>query len=115
MAAPVYPVKTSATLPFGCEVLTIDAVNYIAENFRLSRGSVTAERQTELSAPNGFALNLAAATGTAQLQLPTSATAIPQVGHTFERGGVTYVITEVSEEKSQNGMTVLPITFREFI
>lgn len=114
MPAPTFPVKTTG-LPFGSEILAIDGVNYIAENVRISQGSVTAERQDENGGPNGFALNKAAKTGSATLQLATAATAIPSVGHTFERGGVTFVLTEVGEEKAQNGITTVPISFREFV
>lgn len=115
MPAPTYPVKTGATLPFGSEVLSIDSVNYIAENFRVSQPSVSAERQTEVSAPNGYALNLAAKTGSATLQLATTSTAIPVVGHTFTRNSVVFILTEVGEEQTQNGIKTLPISFREFV
>ncbi len=113
MPAPAYPVKSAATLPFGSEVLSIDGVNYIAEQFRVNQPSVTAERQNEVGAANGFALNKAPKVGSAQLQLATATTAIPQVGHTFERGGVTFILTEVGEEQSQSGFRFVPVSFRE--
>lgn len=115
MAAPTYPVLSSANLPFGSEVLTIDSVTYIAENFNVTQSSVTAERQDEEGAPNGFALNVGPRSGTAQLQLATTSTAIPVVGHTFTRNTIVYVITEVGEQQSQSGFKVLPISFREQI
>jgi hypothetical protein len=115
MPAPTYPVKSASTLPFGSEVWTIDSVNYIAETIRVTQGSVLAERQDELGGPNGFALNKAAKTGTATLQLATATTAIPVVGHTFTRAAdsTDYVLTEVGEERSQNGIPTLPVSFRE--
>lgn len=113
MSAPSYPVKTASTLPFGSEVLTIDTVTYIAENFRVSQGSVTAERMDEVGGPNGFALNKAARTGSATLQKATATTAIPSVGHTFTRDSVTYVLTEVGEEQANNGIHTIPVSFRE--
>lgn len=115
MPAPTYPVKTAATLPYGSEVLSIDSVNYIAEQLRVSQGSVSAERMDENGGPNGFALNKAARTGTATLQLATATTAIPLVGHQFTRDSVTYVLTEVGEEQAQQGITTVPISFRELI
>lgn len=115
MADPTYPVKSASTLPFGSEVLSIDSVEYIAENLRLSQPSVTAERQDQVGGPNGFALNKAAKTGTATLQLATASTAIPQVGHQFTRATIDYVLTDVGEEQSQNGFKTVPISFRELI
>lgn len=115
MPAPTYPVLSAVNLPFGSRVLSIDAVNYIAENFRYSQPSVTAERMTEVGAPNGFALNKAARTGTTQLQKALTTTAIPQVGHEFSADSITWVITDVGQEESQNGFTVIPVSFREKI
>jgi hypothetical protein len=113
MPAPTYPVKTSVGLPFGSEILSIDSVNYIAENLRVTQPSITAERQDENGGPNGFALNKAARTGTATLQLANANTAIPVVGHNFTRETIVYLLTEVGTDQSQNGMKTVPVSFRE--
>jgi hypothetical protein len=115
MPAPTYPVKTASTLPFGSEVLSIDSVSYIAENFRVSQSSVTAERMGVDGAPNGFALNKGPKTGSTTLQLATATTAIPMVGHQFTRDSVVFVLTEVGEEQSQNGIRTVPASFRELV
>lgn len=115
MADPTYPVLSSANLPYGSEVLTIDSITYIAENFTVTQASVTAERMDEDGAPNGFALNVGPKSGSATLQLATTSTAIPQVGHTFTRGSDTFILTEVGEAQSQNGFKTCPISFRENI
>lgn len=115
MGAPSYPVLSAVNLPFGSRVLTIDAIEYIAEQFQYEQPSVTAERSTQVSAPGGFALNAAARVGSAQLQLALTTTAVPLVGHTFEADTFTFVITNVGKSQTQNGFTVLPIQFRQNI
>lgn len=115
MPAPTYPVKTASTLPYGSEVLSIDSVSYIAENLRVTQGSVSAERMDENGGPNGYAMNKAPRTGTATLQKATSTTAIPQVGHEFTRSTIDYIITDVGEEQSNNGIVTIPISFRQKI
>lgn len=115
MPSPTYPVLSAANLPFGARVLTINALTYIAEDFSYEQTSVTAERQTELGAPNGIALNKGARTGSAKCQLALSTTALPEVGHTFVADTFTFLVLTVGKQESHNGFTVVPITFREQI
>ena len=107
------PYLTSATLPYGSRILTIDAVTYIANNFRVDSTGALIERQTELGAPNGAVLIREAKTGSAQLQLATTTTAIPEVGDEFTADTITYFLTSVGAPEEARGFKVVDISFRE--
>lgn len=113
------PYTTSAGLPYGSRVLTISAVAYIANNFRVSQAGKLLERTTELGAPNGVVLIDTAYTGTAELQLASTATAFPNVSMTFsafvpqENANLNFFITEVGAPETSDQWKNIDITFRE--
>jgi hypothetical protein len=109
------PYLTSATLPYGSRVLTIDSVGYIANNFSTSQSLNVIERTTELGAPNGAVGIQQARTGSAQLQLATSTTTVPDVGDEFAANSVTFFLTEVSRPEEAQGFKVIDISFRESV
>ena len=109
------PYTTTASLPYGSRVLTIDSVGYIANNFSTSQSLNVIERTTELGAPNGAVGIQQARTGSAQLQLATSSTTIPDVGDEFVANSVTFFLTEVSRPEEAQGFKVIDISFRESI
>lgn len=109
------PYLTTATLPYGSRVLTIDSVAYIANNFSVSQSLNVIERTTELGAPNGAVGIRTARTGSAQLQLATVSTAIPEAGDELGADSVTYFITEVSKPEEAQGFKVVDISFRESV
>lgn len=109
------PYLTTATLPYGSRVVTIDSVGYIANNFSTSQSLNVIERQNELGAPNGAVGIQTARTGSAQLQLATTSTAIPEAGDTFLDSTVTYFLTEVSKPEEAQGFKVVDISFRESV
>lgn len=109
------PYLTTATLPYGSRVLTIDSVAYIANNFSTSQSLNVIERQNELGAPNGAVGIQTARTGSAQLQLATTSTAIPEAGDTLLADSITYFITEASKPEEAQGFKVVDISFRESV
>lgn len=109
------PYVTTATLPYGSRTVSIDSVVYIANNFSTSQSLNVIERTTELGAPNGAVGIQTARTGSAQLQLATVSTAIPEAGDSFSADSVTYFLTEVSKPEEAQGFKVVDISFRESV
>lgn len=115
------PYSTSANLPYGSRVLTINSIAYIANNFRTTQAGKLLERMTDLGAPNGAVLIRAPYTGTAELQLANTSIAFPNVSLTFsanvssEGTNLNFFITEVGNPETQDQFKVCDITFREVI
>jgi len=109
------PYTTTASLPYGSRVVTVDSVGYIANNFSTSQSLNVIERTDSLGAPNGAVGIQQARTGSAQLQLATSSSTIPDVGDTFLADSVTYFLTEVSRAEEAQGFKVVDISFRESV
>ncbi len=113
------PYSTSANLPYGSRVLSIGGVNYIANNFRVSKAGRLLERFTELAAPSGAVLLDAPYTGTAELQIANTLIAFPNVSMTFncrveqENANVNFFITESGVPESFDQFKNVDITFRE--
>ena len=108
------PYLNSPTLPYGSRVLSIGAT-YIANSFSTSQSLNVIERTTELGAPNGVVGIQVARTGSAQLQLATSSTAVPSAGTEFTADGVTFFITEVGRPEEAAGFKAVDISFRESV
>jgi hypothetical protein len=109
------PYTTTASLPYGSRVVTVDSVGYIANNFSTSQSLNVIERTDSLGAPNGAVGIQQARTGSAQLQLATSTTTIPDVGDEFTANSVTFFLTEVSRPEEAQGFKVVDISFRESV
>lgn len=117
MAETLPYVTSTDALPYGSRIVTINSVAYIANNFSVTRPTTLLERKTHLGAPNGARLLQNAKTGTADLQLATSATAIPGRGQEFDGEASDEVskwfITEVSDAQTNDGLRTVNISFRE--
>lgn len=113
------PYSTSANLPYGSRVLTINSLGFIANNMSWDEPASLLERQNELGAPNGAVLIEQARTGSAQLQLATSAITPPARGDTFAttvRGAtVTCFLTSVGLPEDQGQFKSVSVNFREAI
>jgi hypothetical protein len=113
------PYSTSANLPYGSRVLTINSIAYIANNFRVSQAGKLLERMTELGAPNGAVLIDTPYTGSAELQLANTSIAFPNVSLTFsarvdsENANLNFFITEVGVPETSDQWKNCDITFRE--
>jgi len=81
--------------------------NYITENINLTRPGKVLTRPDELGAPNGWVLTKDFPTGTAVVQVATSATVFPQLGWYFEddfgSGSERWVITNISQPFEMQG------------
>jgi hypothetical protein len=119
MAETLPYVTSTDALPYGSRIVTIGATAYIANNFNISRPSTLLERKTHLGAPNGARLLKNAKTGTADLQLATSATPLPARGEEFageaSDGVAAWFITEVTDGEVNDGLKTVSISFREKI
>jgi len=101
------------TVPYGSVKLTINMVEYIADDLTVTYSTKVIERTNELDEPLGQVLYKGWDTGSATLQLATAATAIPAVGDTFTYNSITWVINEVGTPLSKADYTKITISFRE--
>lgn len=106
------------SFPYGSHVLSINAVNYVAEDISLDKPSTVAENMDEDGNYSGGVGAAGAITGSATLQLETTGTALPSLGQTFtsvlkNESSATYIVTQVGETISQSGITKCPIQFRK--
>lgn len=113
------PYLTSATLPYGSRVVTVASIGYIANSFTTSQPLNVIERQNELGAPNGAVGIRQPITGSASLQLASTATAIPASGDEFSASiagtAITFFITDRGLPEEQAGFKTVDISFRESI
>jgi hypothetical protein len=108
------PYLTTATLPYGTRVLTINTLGFIANNFSTTNSLNIIERTDALGAPNGAVGIRTAATGSAQLQAATTTYLTTfTVGDAFSADAITYFLTEVSKPEEAQGFKILDISFRE--
>ena len=114
------PYLSTATLPYGSRVITIGALGYIANNVSADYALNLIERTDELGGPNGVVGLNTAKTGSAQLQLATSAVTIPTVGAEFSMafqsdGATTFFLTSVGAPEEASSFKVVDVNFRESI
>lgn len=113
------PYLTSATLPYGSRVVTVATIGYIANSFTTSQPLNVIERQNELGAPNGAVGIRQPITGSASLQLASTATDIPEAGDEFSASiagtAITFFITDRGLPEEQAGFKTVDISFRESI
>ena len=115
------PYTTTAGLPYGSRVLTINSVAYICNRFEVQQQGEVKRRKTELGAPNGAFMLRAPYTGTAELQLALTSTAFPNVSMTFsafvpqENANLNFFLTNPTAPEVQDDWKICPITFEEVI
>ena len=102
---------TDGSIVFGAQIATIDTVQFIVEDGRVSRGSSKLETTNEFGIPNKKVHKRTTATGSLTLQLPSSATLSPAlfaiVALVPFGGGaaLNYIITEVGDQFSAEGVS----------
>lgn len=113
------PYLTAATLPYGTRVVTVATIGYIANSFSTSQSLNVIDRQDTLGAPNGAIGIRQPITGSASLQLASTATQIPDAGDEFsatiDSAAVTFFITERGLPEEQAGFKTVDISFRESV
>ena len=107
-------------LVFGSQVVTIDTVAYVAENISIDAPSTVIEQKDEYGVPSGQVIVEGFVTGTATLQLASSATTLPAIGDAFQIttiGGtaVYFLVSQVGQAFSQDAETKCNISFRKRI
>jgi hypothetical protein len=119
MAETLPYVSSPDALPYGSRIVTINGVAYIANNFRVQRPTTRLRRKTHLGAPNGLRLLKEAKTATADLQLETSATALPARGNEFAGEAkdevAAWVVGDVGDEEVNDGLKTVSVTCEEKI
>jgi hypothetical protein len=110
---PNLPYSSTATLPFGGKVVTINSVAYIARNWKPEKKTREIRRNDENGDENGFMLR---AEPTSQsgltLQLATSATAIPTMGMEFTVDTLVYVLTAVGKAEPQGEFWTVDVDYK---
>lgn len=106
------------SVAYGARTLVIPTTTgdtFVADSFEVTRPTNVIERTTELGAPSGFVVVAGFVTGTATLQLPTTtpATAPPALGEVFEVDAEEFVVTEVSQPETKDGLKTCNIAFRK--
>lgn len=94
--------------------------SYIVESFDVTRPGNVVNRPSEVGGPNGWTVSNAQETATGTLQIATTATETPKIGHwfskTFDRkqgaSAETWVITSVSEPFEINGYAKVNCSFQ---
>jgi len=107
------------TVQYGSRVLTINGVDYVADNCEVTRPSKTIERTNEIGEPSGQVSYEGFVTGSATLQLATGSTAIPVQGLEFSTtwvasiGPETFYIDSVTQPESKDAEKKVNVTFRK--
>ena len=109
--------KYDGTLPFGSRVLTIGGVTYIADNVDVTRPSKVVRNTDENDEPDGAVYVPDFVTGSATLQLASSATAIPALHAEFTTtmssgvGVETFILTEIGQPETKDGLKKVRVSF----
>jgi len=98
---------------YGSRDLTINGVVYATDDFNLTPDKTEILRTSRLERPTGKVVIKGLVRGTATLQLATSSTAIPQIGHTFTVTEGDFVVDVVSRAETKGGETKVSIEFSE--
>lgn len=115
------PYSTSSNLPWGTRILTIPAggSQFICDQFTVEQQGKLIERSTHLGAPNGAVLIRQPYTGSATLQLETTATAFANVSMVFsawvpqENANLNFFITGASAPEQTDQFKTCEIQIRE--
>lgn len=110
---PNLPYSSTASLPFGSRVLTINAITYVAQSWNPQKSTREINREDENGDENAFMLRAAVTRQSGiVLQLATSSTAVPTMGQEFTVDSLTYVITAVGKVETQGAFHTVSIDVR---
>lgn len=115
-------VFNDGNLPYGSRIIQLTGSGngtYVAENIEITRPTTQLPRSNELGNPNGAVYIRTWNTGTATLQLATTASVVPAVGNTFATtwsgSAERFVITQVGQPESSTTDKKVNISFTEII
>lgn len=118
MADPI-GVHSDGELIFGSQVLTINAVAYIAESITTDQDTKVLEAMNEVGVPNKQLFIEQVKTASATLQLAATGTVVPPIGGTVPivpvGGGsaINFLVKKVGEAFQQDGETKVTIDMRK--
>lgn len=109
---PNIPYSTTASLPFGGKVITINSVAYIARNWKPEKKTRKIRRDDENGDQDDFMLR-AEPTGQSglTLQLALASTVVPAMGQEFTVDTLDYVVTEVGKAEPQGEFHTVDISY----
>ncbi len=106
-------------IPFGSQVITINAVDYVAEEIEFEEKSTAIYRRDEQNIPNGGVYISDLIKGKMTLQLETNSTAIPENQSTatldFRGDPKLFVITNVSQPQKQDEIHKIKVEITEVL
>lgn len=106
-------------IPFGSEIVTINATEYVAEEIDFHEKSSKFYRRDERNIPNGGVYIEDITEGSMTLQLGSLDTPIPEnqsvVTIPFRGEDVDFVITDVSQPKKQNDIRKMKMTITKIL
>lgn len=104
-------------VPYGSRVLSINSVNYVAEDIVRTAPFKAIDRTNQLGEPSGHVAVPDFVTGTATLQLAANSTAKVEGGMTFITNFIgsneTFVITEVGQPESREDAKKQSVSFKK--
>ncbi len=110
---------SDGNIPFGSQVVTINAVEYVAEEIDFEEKSTAIYRRNEINVPNGGVYISDLIKGKMTLQLASVDTVIPEnqsiVTMTFRGTPTQFVITNVSQPQKQDQIHKLKMEITEVL
>lgn len=112
-------VYNDGNIPYGSQVVTLNATTYVAEDINFEDTTKTIDRADEIGNPNGAVYIKQKVTGTMTLQLATTSTAIPAVNDTVSltyRGSAkTFVVSKVGQPQKQDDIRKIQVEVAEVL
>jgi hypothetical protein len=106
-------------IPFGSQVVSINSVDYVAEEIEFEEKSTAIYRRNEVNVPNGGVYIKDLVKGKMTLQLASNDTAIPEgqtvVTMSFRGADTDFVITNVSAPQKQDEIHKLKMEITEIL
>lgn len=110
---PNLPYSSTASLPFGGRTITINAVAYIARNWKPEKKTREIRRNDENGDENAFMLRPEPTSQSGlTLQLATASTAVPAMGQEFTVDALDYVVTAAGKAEAQGEFHTVDIDYK---
>jgi hypothetical protein len=109
---PNLPYSSTGSLPFGGKTVTINAVAYIARNWKPEKKTRKIRRDDVNGDQDAFMLRVEPTSQSGlTLQLASGSTAVPTMGLEFTVDTLVYVVTEVGKAEPQGEFHVVDISY----
>lgn len=112
-------IYNDANVSYGSRSLTINGIVYATDDFSFSEPVTEIIRTNHLDRPTGAVGTMQRREGSCTLQLATSSTVKPQMGHTFttteDSVPIDWIVRKVDRSESKGAEVKVPIDFVEKI